>query len=644
MLHIQELSKQFGPKTLFQGAEAFIGQRSKVALIGPNGAGKSTLIKIILGLESPDDGTVSRANHLAIGYLPQEIPKMSGATVLEETLRMDGRLQDLRKAKSEFEDSFSIDTPSSESLERYGRILEELEHLDEYRLEARAKGILGGMGFRPEDFDRKLSEFSGGWLMRVALSRILLMDPDLLLLDEPTNHLDLESLLWLEEFLRRHRGAMLIISHDIAFLNRLVDEVLEIDQRQLWSYRGNLDSYQVQKAERLKVLRSQYAGQQAKVAEIEAFVTRFGSKATKARQAQSKLKQLEKMDLIELSDARETVKFRFPPVPHSGKEIVTAQNASVRFGEKTIFKDLTWQIRKGTRTAIVGVNGAGKTTLLKLLAQELSSATGEVKLGHEVKIGYYSQMQAESLNFKNTVLQELENVAPSMPVAQVRAIAGAFLFSGEAVEKRCGVLSGGEKARVALAKLLLSPANFLILDEPTNHLDIESRGVLLDALLDYSGTLCLVSHDRDFVAPLVDTLLEIEPQPGGSKVIHSTKTYEDYLAGKLNEAAAQLSSSALNEKGPVTSKEERTLETTSSIRLAPSTNQKKSWQREKEKLEVDISRLEKEQSRLQVEMSDPATYSDKAKTLQLIQQQQDIEKELGQKMARWEEVSLHLES
>ncbi len=641
VLHLQNLSKQFGSKVLFENADGHIGHRSRVALIGPNGAGKSTLIKIIMGLESPDEGQVSRANHLAIGYLPQEIPKMSGRSVLEEVMRTDGRRNELLAAKTEMENKFAVDVASDADLERYGRIVEELENLDEYRLESRAKAILGGMGFKTTDFGRSLTEFSGGWLMRIALSRILLMDPDLLLLDEPTNHLDLESVLWLEEFLKRTQGALLMISHDSAFLNRIVTEVMEIDQKKLVSYKGNLDSYAIQKEERLKVLRAQYAGQQAKVAEIEAFVSRFGAKATKARQAQSKLKQLEKMDLIELPDDRKNIRFQFPPAPHSGKDVLTAEHAAVRFGEKTVFKDLNWLLRKGTRTAIVGVNGAGKTTLLKLIAQALKPSEGTVKLGHEVKIGYYSQMQAETLNMKNTIMQELEQVAPDMPISHVRAVAGAFLFTGDAVEKKCQVLSGGEKARVALAKLLLSPSNFLVLDEPTNHLDVESRGVLLDALQDYTGTLCLVSHDREFVTPLVDQVLEIIPAEGGSQVLHLTQTYEEYLERKLKEASGALSSSEVLTKKPASS---TATPPAADVKKAPSNNQRKAWQTEMEKLEKRISELETNQAKLREQMQDPATYEDKARIQELLSEQRKIDIELETSFARWEEVSHLLNS
>jgi ATP-binding cassette subfamily F protein 3 len=646
MLHLNGISKQFGSKVLFTEAEAHFGHRSRVALIGPNGAGKSTLIKIILGLEHPDSGRVTRAQHLAIGHLAQEVPKFSGRTVLEEVMRVSDRREDLLAAKAEFEEKFTKSEPAAEELERYGRILEELEHLNEYRLESKAKEILSGMGFKPTDFGRSLTEFSGGWLMRIALSRVLLMDPDLLLLDEPTNHLDLESLLWLEQFLRSFQGAILLVSHDTEFLNRVVNEVLEIDQKKLWSYRGNLESYAEQKQQRLELLRSQYESQQAKIADIESFVARFGAKATKARQAQSRLKQLDKMERIELPEDRSTIGFRFPPASHSGKEVVTVRKASVKYEDKVVFRDLDWVIRRGSRVAIVGVNGAGKTTLLRLLSGKLAPTTGEVKLGHLVQPGYYAQIQAESLNMNKTILEELEMTAPEMQVSQVRAIAGAFLFTGDAVEKRCAVLSGGEKARVALAKLLLSPSNFLILDEPTNHLDVESRGVLLDALLDYEGTLVLVSHDRAFVSPLVDTVLEIEPSPEGSRVTQLLGSYEDYLAKKtaaLAEAKAALSTQGGSKATSTSPGSSGGAAASAAKKSGPSNNQKNAWVKEREQIEGQIAKLEAEQARLSGLMADPKTYEDKAKSMALAEEQRKVDQTLSTQMARWEELCSLLE-
>jgi len=639
MLHIHGLDKRFAGKVLFNEAEAHLGYRSRVALMGPNGAGKSTLTKIILGLESPDAGSVSRAQNLVIGYLPQDLPKYTGGTVFTEVMRQDGRREGLKKTRAELEAGFEKKDPTEAELERYGRIIEELDHLDEYKLEARAKSILHGMGFKTSDFDRDLSEFSGGWLMRVALSRILLMDPDLLLLDEPTNHLDLESLLWLEDFLQSFRGAMLLISHDTGFLNRMVHEVMEIENQRLWVYRGNLDAYVLQKQERLAVMQSQYDSQQAKIAEIEEFVSRFGAKASKARQAQSRVKQLEKMERIEMPEDRSNIRFRFPPAPHSGREVITMKNAGVTYGDKPVFKNLDWVISRGSRTAIVGVNGAGKTTLLKVLSGAIEPTTGEVKPGHAVKTGYYAQMQSESLNPQKTILQELEMVAPDMPMAQVRAIAGAFLFSGDAVQKKCGVLSGGEKARVALAKLLLAPSNFLILDEPTNHLDVESRGVLLEALQNYEGTLCLVSHDREFVSPLVDTVLEIEPTSTGSLVTKLLGGYEDYLARKIKESSEAFKRESISEsKSP-------DFEVSEDLTpQKPSNNKIRGWEREKEKVEAEITKLEKKQADLREVMADPATYEDKEKSKELVLEQRALESELGKKIARWEELCLYLEN
>lgn len=647
MISLTDVSKQYGSKLLFEHAAAYIGSRSRIALIGPNGSGKSTLIRILLGLEGPDSGAVSRTKHLAIGHLAQEVPKFSDRTVLEQAMRLDGRREELLLARRELEEHFAknVDEGKSEGHEpdlvRYGRIVEELEHLDEYRLEARAKEILSGMGFKTADFDRRLTTFSGGWLMRVALSRVLLMDPDLLLLDEPTNHLDLESLLWLEEFLASYQGAMLLVSHDRAFLNRMVNEVFEIDGRKLCTYKGNIDSFVQQKEERLAILRAQYAGQQAKIAEIESFVARFGAKATKARQAQSRLKQLEKMERIELNESQARVRFRFPPAPHSGKEVITLTDASVRYGEKTIFNRLNWILQRGSRVAIVGVNGAGKTTLLKLLAGALTPADGSVKLGHQARVGYYAQHQAESLVLERTIFDELRASAEGVTLPEIRSIAGAFLFSGDAIDKRCGVLSGGEKARVALAKLLLSPSNFLLLDEPTNHLDIESRGVLLDALLDYEGTLCVISHDREFIGPLVDTVLEIVPAAdgSGSQIIPLVGSYEDYLERKLKEtrqAAREAKAPSADSQGISPGAAEPAAKT------APSNNKLRSWERERDKLEAEITALEKRQAELHAVLADTSTYEDKARTLKCLDEQRQLEKTMADKLSRWEELCLLL--
>lgn len=658
MLQIQGLSKQFGSKVLFQEADLNLTPQGRAALVGPNGAGKSTLIRILLGEEGIDEGRITRAKNLTIGHLAQELSPASDRSVLNETLRMDGRMERLTRERAELETQLA-ESPSSgseEDLERYGRVLEELENLDPARLEARAKSILMGMGFKERDFGRALTEFSGGWLMRVALSRVLLMDPDLLILDEPTNHLDLESLLWLEGFLKSYRGSLLLVSHDSQFVNELVTEVIEIAGHKLDTYRGNLDSYGVQKAERLAVLRAQREGQLKEIEHLKSYIERFGAKASKASQAQSRAKRLERIELIELPDELARVRFRFPPAPHSGREVVTFKEADFAYPDgpekrKEIFRDLTWTVQRGSRVGVVGINGAGKSTLLRLLSGELQPTAGDVIHGHQVQTGYYAQIQAQSLDLSKTILQTLEGMAPQMPIAQVRAIAGAFLFSGEAVDKKCAVLSGGEKARVALAKLLLSPANFLILDEPTNHLDATSRRVLQEALLNFEGTLVVVSHDRDFVAPLVTQLLEVVPgSTAGASTAHLlTEDYEDYVARQKKLVAMKTggatlsgmpasanSKAAANAKGAAATARELDPR-------GPSNNQIQAWRKELTQTEARIQKLEREQAELSDLISkDPTLFEDKARLLPLLDQQRKLQAELETKLSRWEELSTQL--
>lgn len=645
MLQIKGLAKQYGSKLLFENAECYVGEKSRIALIGPNGAGKSTLIKMILGIEAMDEGTISKSPNTRIGHLAQELPKFEDRTVIEEVMRLDGRREEvlLQKAILEKKMAEEGDQVQPQVLQAYSRVLEELDGLDEYRLPSRAEQILQGMGFLEKDFHRSLNEFSGGWLMRIALSRVLLLQPDLLILDEPTNHLDLETILWLEEFLRTYPGAILMVSHDRQFLNKLVNEVWEIDQKKINVYSGNLDSFVVQKEERLKVLEAQYEGQQQKIADIKAFVDRFGAKASKARQAQSRLKALEKMELIEMPEDRSSVQFRFPPCPPSGKEVVTLKGAGLTYSantalEKKVFSKFDWILQRGSFVAIVGANGAGKTTLLKTLASVLPGSIplteGSIKLGHEVKVGYYSQLQAESLNLNHTILKELELTAPQMEIAQVRAIAGAFLFTGDDVYKKIKVLSGGEKARVALAKLLLTPNNFLLLDEPTNHLDADSREVLLQALLNYQGTLVLVSHDRDFVAPLADRLLEIKQ----GSVIPLVCNYEEYLEMKTKEARERISAPQVNKKAS-SSAGSVTQSNPSSGAPKISNNQKRAWENEFKKLESEISQLELRQSQLNERISSEDFSNRMAELNTLIQEQSENATSLNSKLNRWEELA-----
>lgn len=650
MLQIRGLSKSFGSKTLFENATVFLGEKARVALIGPNGAGKSTLIKLILGQDHCDEGEIQVKRHIKIGHLAQELPKFEDRTIFEEVLRLDGRREEILAAKQDLEKQLETDA-SEEVLHAYSEVLQEFDAFDEYRLPSRAEQILDGVGFQKKDFHRRLSELSGGWLMRVALSRVLLLQPELLILDEPTNHLDLESLIWLEEFLKTYPGSILLVSHDRAFQNRLVNSVWEIDQKQIVPYAGNLDSYVIQKTERLKVMEAARAGQEAKIAEMQAFVDRFGAKATKARQAQSRMKQIEKIEaqMTDLPESRLNVQFRFPACPPSGKEVITAKKASIHFETKKIFTGFDWILSRGSRVAIVGVNGAGKTTLLKALTGNISLTEGSIKVGHNVQIGYYSQLQAESLNQESTIYQELEQTAPNLTISEIRGVAGAFLFSGETVNKKIKVLSGGEKARVALAKLLLLPNNFLLLDEPTNHLDVESREVLLQALLNYEGTLCLVSHDRDFVAPLVDQLLEVDQ----GKITPLVSTYEEYLAKKVQETRERMKSPAKtlssvsgnrssgasgSSLSGASANSHLTTEASSPKSGKPSNNQVRYWEKALKKIEGDIVKLESRQAEINEKLSTEDFSSNPNALKSLIDEQTEIQTELEEKLGRWEEL------
>ncbi len=630
MIQAHSISKQYGSKVLFENANVFIGDQTRAAIVGPNGSGKSTLVRLILNQEHPDSGRIIRSQNWELGHLAQELPTLEEGSIFSTVMNFGDRVETLKKTKHALEDAFAKGSQDPKDLEAYEKVFTALERFDEFRLEARAKEILMGMGFKSSDFSRSLSEFSGGWLMRVVFSRILLVEPDLILLDEPTNHLDLETVLWLEQFLKNYPKAMLIISHDTAFLNSLVEEVIEIDQKKIFQYRGNLQAQAIQKQARLEFLQAQYQNQQTKIEQLQEFIDRNRAKASKATQAQSRVKQLEKIKKIELPKTNSTIEFRFPPTPAGGKEVITLKNVKVQFGEKQIFEKLNWTLSKGTKVIVTGVNGAGKTTLLKVLSGQLQPSSGEIKWGHQVQVGYYAQHQSETLDLKKTVLEELEETAAHLPVSQIRGIAGAFLFSGDAVEKKCSVLSGGEKARVALAKLLLVPSNFLILDEPTNHLDKDSRDVLLQALQEYPGTICLVTHDRDFAASLVNCVLEIHlgiQKNEPSQIIPLLGSYEDYLQKKLKEIASQEAKS----KNLSLPKVE-----TQKPSIQKNKNGKKNTQEKKQlSLEQEIIKLETKIKELDFLLIEKAS-SHHSEIAQLMKEREKIQEILQQKEKDWE--------
>jgi len=535
MIRIDGISKRHGSQILFLEASAAVNRGEKVGLVGPNGSGKTTIFRLIMREEEPDGGRISVDRGITIGYFSQEIGEMKGKSVVETTLDGAGPVSEVAHTLHELEHALADPARAGEMdalVGRYGEAQARFDELGGYKLESRAREVLAGLGFESDAMDGDVTSLSGGWKMRVGLARILVMQPDALLLDEPTNHLDLESILWLEGWLAGFSGALLMTSHDREFLNRMVSKIIEIDGGDLISYSGNYDFYERQRGMAEREQAAQYARQQAMLAKEQAFIARFKARASHAAQVQSRVKKLEKIEKIEPPKRRQVVEFEFRPPPRSGDDVVRIVGLRKAYGERVVFDELDFWVRRRERWCVMGANGAGKSTLLKLVAGEATPDAGSVTLGASVKLGYFAQHSMEVLDGDETVFETLEAAFPSASIGSLRALAGCFGFSGDEIEKRCRLLSGGEKARLVLARMLYDPPNFLVLDEPTNHLDLATKEMLIKALAGFDGTLLLVSHDRRFLAALTNRVLELTP---GSARIYGGG-YLEYVAASGHEA------------------------------------------------------------------------------------------------------------
>ena len=515
MIRLENIGKQNGKQIVFIEASASLLRGEKAGLVGPNGAGKTTLFRMITGEEQPDEGQVSVDRGVSIGYFSQDVGDMSGRSVVAEVMNGAGPVSELMAEMAVLEAAMA-DPDQADAMDdiisRYGEVQGRFQELDGYSLDGRAREVLDGLGFSQEMMDGDVGALSGGWKMRVALARILLMSPDVLLLDEPSNHLDLESLIWLETFLTGYSGAILMTSHDREFMNRIVNKVVEIDGGTLTAYSGNYDFYQQQRALSDKQQQAQFERQQAMLAKEIAFIERFKARASHAAQVQSRVKKLDKIDRVEPPKRRQTINFEFRPAPRSGEDVVMLKNVHKRYGSRAIYEGFDFHIRRQERWCIMGINGAGKSTLLKLVAGATEPDDGTVARGPSVKMGYFAQHAMDVLEGDRTVFETLQDNFPQSGQAPLRALAGCFGFSGDEIDKKCRVLSGGEKARLVMAILLYDPPNFIVLDEPTNHLDIATKEMLIEALRSYEGTMLFVSHDRHFLAALSNRVLELTPE------------------------------------------------------------------------------------------------------------------------------------
>jgi ATP-binding cassette, subfamily F, member 3 len=640
MIQLSSAGKHFGSKTLFQELNWVIGEKERVGLVGGNGTGKSTLLKVLAGMETLDEGSRSASKETTTGYLPQDGLSLSGRSVLEECLSVFGHLLDIEKEMEALTHKMAELDPSSNEYakvaDRYHRIETEFQRSDGYSLEAQVGAVLNGLGFSREDARRSVEEFSGGWQMRVGLAKLLLRKPNLLLLDEPTNHLDLEARNWLEEYLNNYPFAYVLVSHDRYFLDVTVDRILEIWNRRTHFYTGNYDRYLEQKAERRAQLEASQKNQQEQIHHLETFINRFRYQATKARQVQSRIKELEKIDKIELPDEERVIHFSFPQPRPSGRMVAELRNVAKSYGEKSVFENVGFVLNRGDRVALVGVNGAGKSTLIKLLSGAEPVTKGELRLGHNVELDYFAQDQYKVLNPEARLLDDLTSFAPTAVSnqTQLRTLLGSFLFSADDVFKRIGVLSGGERNRYALARMLLRPANFLLLDEPTNHLDLQAKDVLLEALRKFTGTIVFVSHDRYFIDKLATRIFEIE----GGRLEDYPGNYEDYLWQK-QRTGTEAADSGAKRKSPEPGASGKPGEQQKRAKKTNPSSIRK-MEKDRDELEEQISRCEAEITSLELELGQFKSAEESIRIAGLIETHRTRLKETTK---RWEELVVKLE-
>ncbi len=540
MISFSNINKQYGKQLLFVETSFQLNPGEKVGLVGPNGSGKTTLFRMIVGEESADDGEVSVPKRLTIGYFRQDVEEMQGRSVLDEAIAGSGRAGDLHHELEALQHAME-DPAKADDLDRilahYGEVQEEYDHLGGYALEAQAREVLHGLGFADDQIDGDVGALSGGWKMRVALARVLLGRPDVLLMDEPTNHLDIESIIWLEHFLKSFEGALLMTSHDREFMNRIVSKIAEIDSGEIITYSGDYDFYERERAIRESNQQAAFARQQAMFAKEQRFIERFKTHAAKAAQVQSRIKALDKIEKIELPKKRQVVKFEFRVPPRSGDQVAVLEDVHKRYGRRVIYDGFSLTIRRGERWAVMGKNGAGKTTLLKMIAGAADPDSGNVRLGASLIMGYFAQQSLDVLDPGLTVIDQLQKDFPQDGLGALRTLAGAFQFSGDDVDKRIRALSGGEKSRLAMARMLYNPPNFLVLDEPTNHLDLATKEMLVDALKDFEGTMIFVSHDRTFLRGLASRVLELGGESGTDRTpVVYPGSYVEYVQSLGHEA------------------------------------------------------------------------------------------------------------